>query len=491
MGVGHDKGTPPDGEGMVERNEKHTFLVEFYEHQVSAHRKNTDTACNILSSGHMTTYNGNHNCNLTSGRFPHDHLQWKPHSGQKSDLRESLLWEDGVHTSMREKSRERMCCCFCCGLMGVCSRARGDHVKGTKNKESKRIDIHCPPSFSVVGRSSFWNTLVPLRPPTVGPLMPKSQRSFSSLSVSLLEILKLPVLKFTKRVIVINSHEEDNRAQGIFKEPPGMIVGFDSEAKPSFGLPPHRKNRTALIQVSTSEVCCIWRVSGLSTLPPTLNALMRNGDILKVAQGAGLERQTLDAEFGVTGEGFIDLHELATAYRCQPRSLQGLVGIFLEKYLKKEERCTDWEQNPLTQAQVDYAATDAYAALLVLQAMRRHLGDGADIPLPVERVITGPIREVTLPSPVTWGEKVPASPIINNDDGSLQKLTKVCINRGFTLKAEGFESAPGGFRAVFRMTTHARQFIFRSDKVHASIREAQNDAATCALEAMVNGMVDL
>jgi len=152
------------------------------------------------------------------------------------------------------------------------------------------------------------------------------------------------------------------------------------------------------------------------------------------------------------------------------------MGIFLQHRLRKEERCSNWERVPLSTEQIEYAATDAYAALMVLLAMRKTLGTGS--PLVSERILSGPQNKELcthtpiVPSPVRVG------------DGPLQQLTSNCVRRGFLLKPEGFESAPGGFRAVFRITTSARQYIFRSNVAHASIREAQNDAASCALEAL-------
>lgn len=314
-----------------------------------------------------------------------------------------------------------------------------------------------------------------------------SSRRLQALTISSLELVQLPLLKFPNRVVMVNSWEEDRSVQSFFKEPPGNIVGLDSEAKPSFGLPPHRKNRTAIIQLATHNVACIWRVSGLSELPPTLSSILESEHILKVAQGAALERQTLHNEFNIVCQKFVDLHELAMSYKCQPRSLQALVGIFLERRLRKEERCSNWDQNPLSQEQVDYAATDAYASLMVLLAMRKKLNPNGreEGPLPLERILSGPISHQAKESLISWTEATPKSTVvIGEEDGPLQRLTKICISRGFMLKSEGFESAPGGFRAVFRVTTSTRHHIFRSLEIHASIREAQNDSARCALEAL-------
>jgi len=130
------------------------------------------------------------------------------------------------------------------------------------------------------------------------------------------------------------------------------LVGFDSEAKPAvFG----KRNRTAIVQLSTDKVCAVWRVSGLRTLPPLLAEVLASEKIAKACQGALLERETLEDEFFRPElRNFVDLFEIAKVLNTSPRSLQGLVAIFCRARLRKEQRCSNWEQDPLSKAQLEY-----------------------------------------------------------------------------------------------------------------------------------------
>jgi len=61
----------------------------------------------------------------------------------------------------------------------------------------------------------------------------------------------------------------------------------------------------------------------------------------------------------------------------------------------------------------------------------------------------------------------------------------LCILHGYNLRFDGLDSAPGGFRAVFRVDyQHSGRTVtegFRSRRVHVEMRNAQNDAASEAL----------
>lgn len=224
--------------------------------------------------------------------------------------------------------------------------------------------------------------------------------------------------------------------------------------------------------------------------------------MLKVAQGATHEVVTLREESGICAQSFIDLHHIALNLRTTPRSLQGLVALFLKRRLSKEQRLTDWEQIPLTQAQIEYAATDAWVSRQVLLAIRksflvekldceRLIGSAAGTPEPQtekasstrcqsEEPFAACVDAAQANSSVLEASPAQAPPVEPH-----QKLAALCMSRGYLLRFAGFESAPGGFRCVFEVEYrhHGRSVAesFRSKRVHSAIRAAQNDAALEAL----------
>lgn len=329
--------------------------------------------------------------------------------------------------------------------------------------------------------------------------MPEPADGQPNLSISPLEIARLPTLNFKGRVVIINSPDDEARIQSLFDGE--VILGFDSESRPNNALQP--RNRSAVAQVASEHAACLWRLSALRGVPPLLKRLLEEPTVIKVAQGAANEVTALREEWGIGAQSFVDLHHIALNLRTTPRSLQGLVALFLHKKLAKEQRLTDWEQSPLTQAQIEYAATDAWASRQVLIAMRRAYNTDR---LACERLLGSIVGTKKVPSeaeaevshttnsasPDTAGQAVSSGVPLTARPASSpplaeaqQELVALCIARGHRLRFEGTESAPQGIRCVFRVDfRHGGQSvseIFRSARVHSSIRAAQNDAASEAL----------
>ena len=59
-------------------------------------------------------------------------------------------------------------------------------------------------------------------------------------------------------------------------------------------------------------------------------------------------------------DGFIDLQNLVKEYGIQSSGLKKLSAIVLGFRISKRQQVTDWEAEQLTEAQLVYAATDAW-----------------------------------------------------------------------------------------------------------------------------------
>eukprot|EP00916_Digyalum_oweni_P014013 GHVL01022891.1.p1 GENE.GHVL01022891.1~~GHVL01022891.1.p1 ORF type:complete len:369 (+),score=49.44 GHVL01022891.1:52-1158(+) len=209
-------------------------------------------------------------------------------------------------------------------------------------------------------------------------------------------IARMPRLTFHGRTLLVTSLEEDRQVASIFKGE--KLLGFDTESRPRKS----NVNPTACIQLASERIAVVWRIhtnskrtglnEGIKCIPPTLKSLITDPKISKVCQGALTEIANLAEEFGIVGESFIDLHQIASALQCSPKSMQGLAAIFLQKQLIKTEQLSDWQQELLTHSQIRYAATDAWAPLQTLLAMRDRLGVAE---LDCERLMSAPLY--TLP----------------------------------------------------------------------------------------------
>lgn len=183
------------------------------------------------------------------------------------------------------------------------------------------------------------------------------------------KIMDLPVGAFRGKIRIITQnspHEKVSNALRVLGST--RVLGFDTETKPAY-----RKGESypiALIQLSTESHAFLFRVQD-GRIPGGLKRIMEDPGILKIGQGLKHEMRLLKKELGVNGRGFIDMLDIAHKLDCVPKSVRGLSGIFLGFRIIKSSQRTNWARSRLTDKQLLYAATDAWACLKVYLEMRR------------------------------------------------------------------------------------------------------------------------
>ncbi|XP_012881404.1 PREDICTED: Werner syndrome ATP-dependent helicase [Dipodomys ordii] len=152
----------------------------------------------------------------------------------------------------------------------------------------------------------------------------------------------------------------------------GEVVGFDMEWPPinRKGKP----SRVALIQLCVSEnKCYLFHISSMSVFPQGLKRLLENTAIKKVGVGIEGDQWKLLHDFDVKLTSFVELKDVANEkLKCSETwSLNGLVKHLLYKQLLKDKaiRCSNWSNFPLSEDQKLYAATDAYAGLIIYKKL--------------------------------------------------------------------------------------------------------------------------
>ncbi|KJZ19351.1 ribonuclease D [Loktanella sp. S4079] len=137
----------------------------------------------------------------------------------------------------------------------------------------------------------------------------------------------------------------------------GPIVAIDCE---TMGLNPHR-DRLCLIQMSGGDGNChLVQVSKGQTEAPNLCAMLENPDVLKLFHFGRFDIAALYNTFGALTapvyctkiasklvRTFTDRHGLKTL-------LQDMVGVDISKHQQQ----SDWGAETLTEAQLNYAASD-------------------------------------------------------------------------------------------------------------------------------------
>lgn len=177
------------------------------------------------------------------------------------------------------------------------------------------------------------------------------------------KIAELPKVTFPGRIFVIYTEAEARKAVEYLNT--RTIVGVDTETRPSF-----RKgsvNKVALLQVSTHDICFLFRLNSLG-LPDFLEDFLLN-DVLKV--GLSLKddfamlrrRNQKDLRVG----NWIELQDYVPRFGIEEMSLQKIYALLFGQKISKNQRLSNWEADTLTEAQQLYAATDAWACVRIYE----------------------------------------------------------------------------------------------------------------------------
>lgn len=172
-------------------------------------------------------------------------------------------------------------------------------------------------------------------------------------------ISEMPKVTFPGRIIIIYSAEEARKAVAYLNR--CEVVGVDTETRPSFKK--GKINDVALLQISTSDTCFLFRLNRIG-IPDFLEEFLLN-DVLKIGLSLRDDFNMLrrankkDPRVG----NWIELQDYVGRFGIEEKSLQKIYAILFGKKISKSQRLSNWEADVLTEAQQQYAATDAWATL--------------------------------------------------------------------------------------------------------------------------------
>lgn len=166
---------------------------------------------------------------------------------------------------------------------------------------------------------------------------------------------------FPGRIEVIQSEQEACRAISVLRR--HNIVGIDTETRPTFRRGAMRP--VALLQISTLDICFLFRLNMIG-LPTCVADLLEDPAIRKVGLSLINDAQAMKRRSRpLKPAAWIDIQPIVRQMGIEDQSLQKIVANVLGKYLSKRAQLTNWEADVLTEAQKLYAATDAYACLVL------------------------------------------------------------------------------------------------------------------------------
>lgn len=174
----------------------------------------------------------------------------------------------------------------------------------------------------------------------------------------------LPLHAFDGEIFLVENEHQYHAAIDYLKDQ--EVLGFDTETKPSFKR--GQVNQVALLQLATSEKAFIFRINKIG-LPNRLKTILSSEQIVKVGVAIRDDIKALQKVSPFTPRGFIELQDEVKDHGIQDFSLKKITGIVLGFRISKSQRLSNWESDDLTEAQLSYAATDAWVSCEIFNSL--------------------------------------------------------------------------------------------------------------------------
>ena len=146
--------------------------------------------------------------------------------------------------------------------------------------------------------------------------------------------------------------------------------GFDTESKPTFKVG-ETSDGPHILQLSTPERAWVFQLHDPDCRSVAAELLAQSG-IAKAGFGLGDDRKRIVHKLGIEPQGILELNTVfhQRGYR-KDMGVKGAVAVlFNQRFMKSKKAATrNWANARLSEAQLVYAANDAYAAIRVWQAL--------------------------------------------------------------------------------------------------------------------------
>ncbi|MCH5247682.1 MAG: 3'-5' exonuclease domain-containing protein 2 [Muribaculaceae bacterium] len=179
------------------------------------------------------------------------------------------------------------------------------------------------------------------------------------LSISKEILAELPKVDFQGRTHLIESASTARDASLFLLKQ--KMIGFDTETRPNFHK--GRPHKVSLLQLATKDECFLFRLNKTG-ITSHIRQVLESEKVMKIGLSTkddfhSLARICDDLE----PKGFLELQSWVKEFDIKDNSLARIFAIIFGKRISKSQRLTNWEADDLTEAQMNYAALDAWACL--------------------------------------------------------------------------------------------------------------------------------
>ena len=170
------------------------------------------------------------------------------------------------------------------------------------------------------------------------------------------------------RITLVQTGAQAREAMALLIQMPAW--GFDTESKPTF-FKDQVSEGPHVLQLAGAEQAWVFQLHD-PECSAVAGQLMTRPGIVKAGFGLGDDRKRIIAKLGVDPVEVLELNTLflERGYR-KDMGVKGAVAVlFQQRFIKSKKAATsNWAAPRLSEAQLVYAANDAYAAFKVLQTL--------------------------------------------------------------------------------------------------------------------------
>lgn len=179
------------------------------------------------------------------------------------------------------------------------------------------------------------------------------------------ELNQYPVISFEGEIIVVDN--VDRIAGAVEDLRQSRFLGVDTETRPSFtrGI----RHKISLLQISSLERCYLFRLNKTG-FTKELAGLLADEKIMKIGLALKDDFAGLNKLLKFKPANHVDIQAIAKDYGILELGLQKIFALIFERKISKAQQLTNWESAELTDQQQQYAATDAWATLLIYMQLQ-------------------------------------------------------------------------------------------------------------------------
>jgi ribonuclease D len=181
-------------------------------------------------------------------------------------------------------------------------------------------------------------------------------RGAPTASITREAMAELPIRRYDGAVrVVATARDLDDALADIRDE---RVVGLDTETRPSF-----RKGESyppCLVQAATARAVWLFQLSAADAFP-IVTELLEDARTVKAGVALAHDLRCLKSVFPFEARNVVELSAIARRAGLGQTGVRNLAGIFLGFRIPKGNSTSNWSARRLSPAQINYAATDAWA----------------------------------------------------------------------------------------------------------------------------------